>query len=410
MKKIVYIFAVLLLVSVKASAQNPQLIIDNCVAPIGGKVVVVVKYNTEGKNYSGVNFNIDLPTGLTYELDDKGNVAATMDASNSGFQAVTSKNGFAPFSTSDYLAGETGTLLTFVLNVASDLTKDQELTCNVRNIAFTSAEGKKISLDPFTFVVKISDRWVLDENSTVAPVAPDGPVNVLVKRSIVANQWSTICLPFDFTLDQAKAVFGDDVKFAYFRDYTIDGSAPNKKESVTTSDLQLNFCSDDLSYGTCNYPFLIKTSKDISEFTFDGVTLQPNEDAAVVKYDITVKVGRVDETVNAASFYGTLHAGEYVPENGLFLNNNRFFYSKGLTRIKGFRCYLKLKDLFSDVSSAKLEVNVDGEATSIDGLNVMFAPSGVYDLSGRKIQLQDGDLNKLQKGVYIIDGKKVTIK
>ena len=66
MKKIVYIFAVLLFVSVKASAQNPQLIIDDCVAPIGGKVAIAVKYNTEGKNYSGVNFNIDLPEGLSY--------------------------------------------------------------------------------------------------------------------------------------------------------------------------------------------------------------------------------------------------------------------------------------------------------------------------------------------------------
>ena len=43
-------------------------------------------------------------------------------------------------------------------------------------------------------------------------------------------------------------------------------------------------------------------------------------------------------------------------------------------------------------------------------MNFQHITEGVYDLSGRKIQLQDGDLNKLQKGVYIINGKKVTIK
>ena len=60
---------------------------------------------------------------------------------------------------------------------------------------------------------------------------------------------------------------------------------------------------------------------------------------------------------------------------------------------------------------AKVGFIVDGEATSVDGIpSYQRVVEGVYDLSGRKIQLQDGDLNKLQKGVYIIDGKKVTIK
>ena len=66
----------------------------------------------------------------------------------------------------------------------------------------------------------------------------------------------------------------------------------------------------------------------------------------------------------------------------------------------GFFCYL-----------AKVGFIVDGEATSVDGIpSYQHVLEGVYDLSGRKIQLENGDLNKLQKGVYIINGKKVTIK
>ncbi len=410
MKKIVYIFAVLLFVSVKVSAQsakNPQLIIDDCFAPIGGQVVVAVKYNTEGIDYSGVNFNIDLPEGLTYVLDSKGNVAATMDSSNSGFQAVTSSNGFAPFSASDYLAGKEGVLLTFVLNVSDGVTKDQELTCSVRNIAFTSAEGTKISLDPFTFVVTISDRWVLDETSVALPIATDGDVNVLVKRTIAANQWSTICLPFDLTAEQVSAAFGD-AKFAAFEGYTVNGATPTKTVVTDASSIEISFAADDMSLGyPANSPYLIKTSKNISEISVDGVTISPDEDAANIEYS----TGTGARKVTHGYLYGTLRAGQVIPANGLFLNNNKFYYSTGKTRIKGFRGYFELKDLTSAISSnASVKIYVDGEATSIDGLNIKYAVEGVYDLSGRKIQLKDGDLNKLQKGVYIIDGKKVTIK
>lgn len=407
MKKIVYIFAALLFVSVKAAAQNPQLIIDDCVAPIGGQVVVAVKYNTEGGNYSGVNFNIDLPEGLTYELDSKGNIIATMDSSNSGFQAVTSSNGFAPFSASDCLAGKEGVLLSFVLNVASDLEKDQELTCTVRNIAFTSEAGNKVPLESFTFVVKISDMWILDENSVVVPAASDGEVNVLVKRTIVANQWSTICLPFDMTKEQVSAAFGD-AQFAYFDSYTVDGNVPTKDAVENASSIEISFVSDNMSGGFyANYPYLIKTAEKISEFNVEGVVISPDEEAAVQDYF----TGSGARKVTHGYFYGTLHAGQVIPANDLFLNNNKFYYSAGKTKIKGFRGFFELKDLSSALSSdTSVKIYVDGDATSVDGLNIKYAVDGVYDLSGRKIKLEDGDVTKLQKGVYIIDGKKVTIK
>ena len=112
--------------------------------------------------------------------------------------------------------------------------------------------------------------------------------------------------------------------------------------------------------------------------------------------------------------YGTYVAETYVPEFALFISKNLFWYAKAnTTKMKAFRAWL---DLGGDVvtavenGSAKFNFVVDGEATSIDGFGPQRIVEGVYDLSGRKIKLEDGDLNKLQKGVYIIDGKKVTIK
>ena len=109
-------------------------------------------------------------------------------------------------------------------------------------------------------------------------------------------------------------------------------------------------------------------------------------------------------------FYGKLAAGTVIPENGLFLSGNEFWYSTGKTKMKGFRGYFQFTDVVPQSSSAKVNFSVDGEPTSIDGMNIKYAIDGVYDLSGRKIKLENGDVTKLQKGVYIIDGKKVTIK
>jgi transcription antitermination factor NusG len=84
----------------------------------------------------------------------------------------------------------------------------------------------------------------------------------------------------------------------------------------------------------------------------------------------------------------------------------------GKTKIKAFRAYFTLQDVLSSVenANAKISFSINDEATSIDGINSYRVVDGVYDLSGRKIQLENGDMNKLQKGVYIINGQKVTVK
>ena len=46
---------------------------------------------------------------------------------------------------------------------------------------------------------------------------------------------------------------------------------------------------------------------------------------------------------------------------------------------------------------------VDGFETKVEGLGVKDAAGNVYDLSGRKV-------SKAQRGVYIVNGKKVLVK
>ena len=76
-----------------------------------------------------------------------------------------------------------------------------------------------------------------------------------------------------------------------------------------------------------------------------------------------------------------------------------------------FKLQKQLAPEYKDISSSvNVKVSIDDEATYIDGITNGMRVEGVYDLSGRKIKLENGDVTKLQKGVYIINGKKVTIK
>jgi len=115
------------------------------------------------------------------------------------------------------------------------------------------------------------------------------------------------------------------------------------------------------------------------------------------------------------SFIGTYIAPTSVPKQRLYIKDNNFYYSKGNSTIKAFRGFFFFQNCKLDdatASSAKFGFVVDDEEiTGIDGISLNnHIVEGVYDLSGRKIEIDGNNLNKLQKGVYIIDGKKVTIK
>ncbi len=100
-----------------------------------------------------------------------------------------------------------------------------------------------------------------------------------------------------------------------------------------------------------------------------------------------------------------------VPENGIFVSGNKFYFSEGSTNIKGLRGWFTVDAKLNEaLAYAKISIEFDDDVTGIDGVSTQRTIEGVYDLQGRKMKIENNDLNSLQKGVYIIDGKKVTIK
>ena len=367
----------------------------------GKSALVAINMTSEEKSYRGFQFMLTLPEG--FEATE----VVKADRTPDGFtlevrkQSTIGKFQVLVYNTSGMSFNGTEGAVAYINITAAASTALGEYQGSIADV--TMSTDQSFYFDESSFKITVTDKVVLDEVSAAPPVATEGPVDILVKRSIKANQWSTLCLPFDMTKAQVEEVFGSDVKIAFFdkesKPVTVTG---NPVESIEVEFTSYDFASmDGMLYG-CS-PYLIRTSKDISEFEVTS-EIYIDEEYLTVEYSAG---SRPNKTYG---FYGKLAAGTVIPENGLFLSGNEFWYSTGKTVMKGFRGYFQFTDVVPKSSSAKVTFNVDGEATSIDGMNIKYAVDGVYDLSGRKIQLKDGNLNKLQKGVYIIDGKKVTIK
>ena len=258
------------------------------------------------------------------------------------------------------------------------------------------AANVSITEDEIVSKLTIIDRITLKETSEVAPEPMTG-VDVRVERTINANEWSTICLPFAMTAEQVATAFPETtVELANFTGVeTINNNIKVKFTSVNPVAIE------------ANHPYIIRVSKAVNEFNVDDVDVDPQE-AKVSPVRKNYFIG----TYIANTILGGTKDSDIDPV--LFLSGGVFYASWGTAKMKAFRGYFELNDLYdvlTEDTNAKISIFVDDETTAIDGINAnQRVVEGVYDLQGRKVMVKDGDINNLQRGLYIINGKKVAIK
>lgn len=228
---------------------------------------------------------------------------------------------------------------------------------------------------------------ILDENSESNTIEAKTGVNVTLKRSMVANEWNTICLPFDVTMDKAKAAFGDNVKIV---------------ELDTEAAVDANVLSFKASTGiVAATPYLIKPSavSETGTYTFKGVEIK---EAAVTPRKVKTNgnlyfngiYNKMDVTTDVSSGYYAAFLGA----------NNTIFKAKAGGTMKGFRAYFAIP---KSASASALRVVIDGTATSIKNIDseVVESNAPVYNLQGQRV-----DGNNLTPGIYVKAGKKFVVK
>ena len=252
-------------------------------------------------------------------------------------------------------------------------------------------------------IFKKKDGVVLDENADNSKriSTNDGKVmNVTLTRTFTArNGWYTLCLPFSLTRAQIESAFGSDVVVQTYSSATIQDNHVNINFTDYTSNL------------AAGQSCLIKIpTKTVTNPIFNGVTINSSV-TTTSSYEENCGtfqvVGIYSPTAITASasdakkyrFVNNQGTGLAYPSDG------------GTSKLKGTRVYF----ILPPAVQAKQAVLVTGDDGSTGIREVSNGQKSknqyVYDLQGKR--LGDGSaqsIQRLPKGIYVMNGKKVVIK
>jgi hypothetical protein len=416
MKRIRIILLSALFLSMANVHAEDVLTVDNVTLPQNGEVALELKAQLE-TNFTQFQIEIVLDEGLGVTLNKSNRPWGELGDTESTDHTISSSTPAAH--TFRYVISSMNQMrlpdseVLLRVKIVPDGTPDvgTVLHGTITNILFSerTASGTNVghNFDDIPFTVTIGDpidpRTLLDENATVAPTDATG-VDIRVKRTIKANEWSTICLPFAMTEEQTKAAFGDDVELA---DFTGCETEYDNDDNIVS--LKLNFSN--VTAIEANHPYIIKVTKAVAEFTVDGVDIEVEDEPSVDCDEwVTGSGTKKDPYVyHYNSFVGTYAAQTEVPELTLFISGNQFWYSTGLTKMKAFRGYFDFYDVLTSVEdgnySSRIEMSFNGgDTTGIhDNSRETITDNRCYDLQGRRV-------DKTVKGLYVKGGKKVIIK
>lgn len=229
-------------------------------------------------------------------------------------------------------------------------------------------------------MIKVVFAPVVEINETEDMPALNGLYNVALNRKFVAG-WNTVCLPFNYQAGAFEA-YVSSVKAQAFDSATAEG---------------LNFVAVEEN-GTlvANTPYLIWFEEACELPVYFGVNIESTTPQSVTHGDFTF-TGTYAAVTDMAGKYGVAKI------------NGEDKITKGAagSTVKATRAYFTTSG--ADVQSVSLFF--DGEATGIEAVGSADAEAfGVYTLSGVQVRRATRTLDGLQKGIYIVNGKKQIVK
>ena len=255
------------------------------------------------------------------------------------------------------------------------------------------------------------DLLVLDEDKTLAVTKSYTGAKMLLHRTFTKSAdnnkkgWNSIILPVDMTAAQVKQAFGDGVQMAKF----------DRLENNWIKFSTVDVAGEDVVLKK-NTPYIIyPTQKPLGNYsyTIDGVTQILNGPVYVadgINYDD--QTSNLTHTVNGG---GMTYTGSY--DSKTVVSADSYMFSKGDLvhtnkdhTVKAYRCWLK-----DDIHTGKmLMFSINGNG--IDGTtgihvieeNKQNTNTGIYNLGG--VRMNTNNVDKLPKGVYVVNNKVVVKK
>ncbi len=241
----------------------------------------------------------------------------------------------------------------------------------------------------------------------------DKTVTVNLYRSLVADCWNAICLPFDLDDANRKKLFGEGYDLQQFTGVTTDGAGTHLNFSKVNTD-------EAMVAGTPYIVYPTQTVQAGAVVPLSNITISATTAGSVEKEGYTYH-GFFAPTA-------LLSGGKTEDKNTIYIGTgNKFVYAQATTKnptamLKGYRGYFTLPDGV-EYAKVSMEVNCDDdETTGISTIestdtNVVTRRAslneGVYDLQGQKVANDPASFfshPSSQKGIYIMNGKKFIIK
>ena len=203
---------------------------------------------------------------------------------------------------------------------------------------------------------------------------------VKLNRTLVADKWNTLCVPFAISEEEIKANFGEGTLVEKFE--AVNGNTVNFADATSIE---------------AGVPYLIKPTVTGTTYTFSGKEVSADAPKVEGNADVTFQgiYSPTDITNN-----GTVKAAG-VTEDGKVL-----FVNAG-SKTKAFRCFFTISDNAS-ITPAMLKISIKGVETAINSIvmgNSNATDNAVYNLQGQRV-----NGNSLTKGIYIKNGKKFAVK
>jgi len=246
-----------------------------------------------------------------------------------------------------------------------------------------------------TLAAQAQEKFTLSTYSGTNIEKYDGKVcNVTVNR-LMFKGWNTIALPFAMSEAELNEVFGSDCKLEKLIGADTNG------ESV-----QLNFQDCKAKGMEANTPYILYfTGETANKKIVKEATIIDRR--AELSYTVsgsaeTVTMAGVKQKIDGVGLYGVMAIDNSDAKFVQVSPSTNGFYAT--------RCYVQLSSgNFKTLSTAHFAA---GEATSIQGIAAANERVDVFNAAGLKVasQIPASEVSNLQKGIYMVKGKKILVK
>lgn len=254
------------------------------------------------------------------------------------------------------------------------------------------------------------DILILDEGESLSVTKTYNNAKMVLHRTFTKSAdgtkgWNSIILPVDMTAAQVKEAFGENTKLAEF----------NALENNWIKFSTVAVAGDDVVLKK-NTPYIIYPTKEPYanyEYTINGETNTFNDNVYVatgINYE-----GQTSAMTYTAYGTGMTYTGSYsspttVSADSYMFSKGNLVHTNKVHNVKAYRCWLK-----EDMPTGRmLMFSINGNG--IDGTtgikvieeNKQNTNTGIYNLGG--VRMNTNNVDKLSKGVYIVNNKVVVKK